>query len=113
MDVKSFLDRTNRSKADLLRELGLDPKSSLISSYIAGRSNPSFEVSVKLLQLGMTPLELFGEEIDKKLRAYYSRSLPHSVENTGFKEGMDMANKPLTRAEAIELFNELQAKKTI
>lgn len=62
MDIKAFLDRTNRSKADLLRELGLDPKSSLISAYISGRSRPSFDVVDKLIELGITAEELFGKE---------------------------------------------------
>lgn len=113
MDVKSFLDRTHRSKADLLRELGLDPKSSLISSYIAGRSNPSFEVCVKLIKLGITPLELFGEEIDRMFREYYSKNLPDSVDNPDFRKGLDIGSKPLTRDEAIALFKELQANKNV
>jgi predicted transcriptional regulator len=71
VDLDSFLTRTNRTKAGLLRELGMDPKSSLLSSYEKGRSNPSFEVVEKLIMLGMTPLEIFGKEIDDKIRSYY------------------------------------------
>lgn len=75
MDIKPFLNRTNRTKADLLRDLGMNPKSSLIAAYEKGRSNPSFDVVYKLLDLGMTPLELFGSEIEEKIRRYYVESL--------------------------------------
>ena len=67
VDIDSFLERTNRSKAGLLRELGLDPKSSLISAYEKGRSNPSYDVCAKLIELGATAKELFGEELGTKL----------------------------------------------
>ena len=67
MNLKAFLDRTGRTKAGLLRELGLDQKSSLISSYIAGRSKPSFEVAEGLVRLGVTASELFGEELGRLL----------------------------------------------
>jgi len=63
MDFDGFLERTNKSKADLLREIGLDPKSSLLSAYIAGLSMPSYDMCIKLLQCGMTIEELFGKNI--------------------------------------------------
>lgn len=65
IDVKSFLFRKGMRKADLYRELGMDPKSSLLSSYEKGRSNPSYEVCDKLLRLGMTVEELYGIEYAK------------------------------------------------
>ena len=65
IDVKSFLYRKGMRKADLYRELGMDPKSSLLSSYEKGRSNPSYEVCDKLLRLGMTVEELYGIEYAK------------------------------------------------
>ena len=61
--VESFLVRTGLSKADLLRKLGLDPKSSLIAAYITGMATPAYEMCVRLLQNGMSIEELFGEEI--------------------------------------------------
>ena len=61
IDLKSYLNRTGFSKADLCRKLGLDAKSSLLSSYEKGRSDPSYDMCVKLLQLGMTVEELFGK----------------------------------------------------
>lgn len=65
VDIESFLSRKGMSKADLCREIGKDPKSSLLSSYEKGRSNPSFEICFKLLSIGMTVEELFGIEYAK------------------------------------------------
>ena len=47
IEIERFLLRTNQSKADLLRALGEDPKSSLLSAYASGRSKPSFEMCQK------------------------------------------------------------------
>ena len=92
MDVESFLNRTGWSKADLLRELGMDPKSSLISSYIKNRSKPSFEVAEKLLKLGMTIKEMFGEEIDEIIRnAYLDEVRPGSAGDKGAMDGIEKA----------------------
>lgn len=75
MDVQSYLNRTKKTKADFLRELGKDPKSSLIAAYEKGRSDPSFAMVNKMLKLGMTPLEIFGKEIDDLIRHYYIESI--------------------------------------
>ena len=112
MDIEAFLNRTNRSKADLLRELGRDPKSSLISSYIAERAYPPYDVCQKMLLLGITPRELFGEEIDELLKSHYLNSVEPkqpAFDNKEFQEGIDGANKPLTKAEARALFLQMKA----
>lgn len=114
MDIEAFLNRTNRTKADLLRELGRDPKSSLIASYIAGRAYPPYDVCVKLLRLGITPKELFGEEIDELIRAYYLKSsdpqVPSKFESNGFKEGALLASQPMTKDEIVAMLLEMKAK---
>lgn len=73
--IDKFLERTGRSKADVLRAVGEDPKSSLLSAYASGRSKPSFEMCQKLLMQGMTVRELFGKEVEDKIKAVYSREL--------------------------------------
>lgn len=114
MDVTSFLNRTNLSKADLLRKIGKDPKSSLISAYENGTSNPSFDVALKLLKAGMTPRELFGEEIDEILKAYYlnpkNPQVPERFDNENFREGVGEANKPMTREEVIQMVMKMKAE---
>ena len=55
--------------------LGLDPKSSLISAYQSGRSNPSYEICSKLLLCGMSPKELFGELVSDKIKSFYMEHL--------------------------------------
>ena len=97
MDIKSFLDRTNLTKADVLRKLGRDPKSSLLSAYQSGASFPSFDMALNLLKLGMTPKELFGEDIDDILKAYYASSptVPPSFDTPEFREGVAKALEDL------------------
>lgn len=95
MDLKSFLDRTNLTKADVLRKLGRDPKSSLLSAYQSGASSPSFDMVLQLLKLGMTPLEMFGQEIDDILKKYYTefsaREIPSAFNTPEFREGVAKA----------------------
>lgn len=98
MDLKSFLDRTNLTKADVLRKLGRDPKSSLLSAYQSGASFPSFDMALKLLKLGMTPREMFGEEIDEILKSYLDSSapkIPQSFDSPEFREGVARALEDL------------------
>lgn len=66
VNVESFLTRKNMTKVELCSALGIDPKSSLISAYEKGRSNPSYDMCVKLLGMGMTIEELFGVSIPEK-----------------------------------------------
>lgn len=108
MDIEAFLNRTGRSKADLLRELGMDPKSSLISSYIKNRSNPSFEVAVKLLKLGMTIKEMFGEEIDAAIRKAYMNEI--RPEASGDKCAMDGVERAVVEMKARGIIKDEVAK---
>ena len=92
MDIEAFLNRTKRSKADLLRDLGRDPKSSLISSYIAGRAYPPHDVMLKLIELGITAQELFGEEIGNKLVQNSAPSIPPELSNDpDFQKGLQQS----------------------
>lgn len=106
MDIEAFLNRIKCSKADLLRQLGLDPKSSLISSYIAGRANPSHDICCKLIDCGITAQELFGDELGSML-VKNSLSFSRSSE---FQEGLQVAQKPMTRDEVIALFKSMKEK---
>lgn len=67
--IEDFLTRTGLSKADFLRLLGEDPKSSILSSYAAGRSSPSFDMCQKMILNGMLPEEIFREDVAKALYA--------------------------------------------
>ena len=79
IEIERFLLRTNQSKADLLRALGEDPKSSLLSAYASGRSKPSFEMCKKLLLQGMSISELFGDEVDEKIKLLYIETVSSSM----------------------------------
>lgn len=111
VDIDSFLERTNRSKAGLLRELGLDPKSSLISAYEKGRSNPSYDVCAKLIELGATAQELFGEELGSKL-IQNSIAVPAELANApDFQKGLQQSiDAKVSAAVKTELEKILKAK---
>lgn len=61
VDIQAFLDRTGMSGTELQEKLGVS--SSLLTQYKKGRSNPSYEMLVRLLQEGMTIEEMFGPDI--------------------------------------------------
>lgn len=54
------------SGSELQEKLGVS--SGLLSQYKAGRSNPSYDMLVKLLHEGMTIEEMFGTEVWEKVK---------------------------------------------
>lgn len=101
-DCNHFLHRNGWRQRDLAERLGLG--ASTVGMWCAGKSTPPYEVIVGLIKLGVTPSELFGEEIDSILQRFYS------VKPTGnYRE--EEGEKPITRAEAVEIFKELYRDK--
>ena len=95
VDIKSFIERLGMRKADLCRALGMDPQSSLMSSYEKGRSDPSYDKCEKLIRLGITAQELFGEELGKillenSLAIIAPKAVPPKdyLEDPAFREGV-------------------------
>lgn len=78
VDIKSFIERKGMRKADLCRALGMDSTSSLMSSYEKGRSDPSYDKCEKLIRLGITVQELFGDELGNLLLENSLRAKPQS-----------------------------------
>ncbi|MDR0517292.1 MAG: helix-turn-helix domain-containing protein [Fibromonadaceae bacterium] len=62
--IKSFRDRKRWKQADLAKELGIIQQN--ISIWEAGKGTPSFAMTKKLLELGITVEELFGVEYTEK-----------------------------------------------
>lgn len=73
----------------------------------------------------MTPRELFGEEIDEMLKAYYlnprNPQVPSGFGSGGFMEGVDVANnqdankrndanRPMTKEEIVQMIMDLKAE---
>ena len=85
IDIESFLDRMKMTKAELLRRIGEDPKSSILSAYEKGRSYPSFEMCAKLLKAGMKVAELFGIEYRV---APTPSNIPKGYDTPEFREGV-------------------------
>lgn len=76
-----------------------DPKSSLISSYIKGRSYPSFEIVLKLIELGITDEELLGKKHAEMLR-FNSKISP--------EEAKSIFDSPKFREEVEKILSEIQ-----
>lgn len=59
-DCSSFLHRMGWGQKDLAEKIGC--ATSTIGMWCVGKSYPSYSVIIQLLELGMTPKELFGEK---------------------------------------------------
>ena len=59
----SFLERKHIKAPDIAKEIGL--KRSSVYTWKAGRGFPDFQTLSKLLLMGMTTKEVFGDEIEK------------------------------------------------
>jgi transcriptional regulator with XRE-family HTH domain len=68
-----FMRRKNMSQIDLANKLGVT--SATVSMYCNGKSGITFDKVDKLIELGITPAELFGEENGKKLLGNVSPDL--------------------------------------
>lgn len=101
MDIKSFLRRNRMTKAELCRRLGVGPKSSLLNAYEKGLSNPSFEICEKLIPLGITAQELFGEELGGTL-------VGNSITKPQFPP--EIANDPDFLAGRNQAFKDIETK---
>ncbi len=77
MDLKKFSERTGKTFSAIAQELDLTP--SLVSQWHRGKSMPGYDHVCKLLDLGMSFEELFGEErwmtLKQKIEANASKSL--------------------------------------
>lgn len=94
-DCNTFLRRMGWGQKDLAKRLEIG--TSTVGMWCIGKSTPTYPVILKLLQLGMTPSELFGEEIDDILKAYYASAptVPPSFDTPEFREGVAKALEDL------------------
>jgi len=60
------MNRQKISQAELANVL--DVRQSTVSQYVSGKSGVVFDKVEKLVELGITPEELFGEATGKKMR---------------------------------------------
>jgi len=66
IDFLSFMNRKKISQTELAEVL--DVHQSAVSQYVSGKSGVVFDKVEKLVELGITPEELFGENVGKKMR---------------------------------------------
>lgn len=111
IDILSFLQRVNMTQAELSKALDTTPGN--VNRWAKREGVPSFGLCKKLLELGMTPKELFGEEIDELIKAHYMNArdpqLPKMFDNKEFREGISLANSPKLRDEIIDLVKKLKS----
>jgi len=66
IDFQSFMHRKKISQAKLAKMLNVT--SATVNMYCKGKSGMGFDKIEKLIEMGITPEELFGENAGKKLR---------------------------------------------
>jgi transcriptional regulator with XRE-family HTH domain len=66
IDFLGFMNRRKISQAELANILNVHQ--SAVSQYVSGKSGVVFDKVEKLVELGITPEELFGEVAGKKMR---------------------------------------------
>ena len=65
-NISTFMRRKNLSQSELAKILNCT--NSMVSLYISGKSGISSEKMQVLIELGITPEELFGDKFGGKLR---------------------------------------------
>ncbi|MCL2261216.1 MAG: helix-turn-helix transcriptional regulator [Fibromonadales bacterium] len=86
IDFLSFMSRQKISQSELAE--ALDVHQSAVSQYVSGKSGVVFDKVEKLVELGITPEELFGEIVGKKMRdAIIKDYLSKSGASTGSATG--------------------------
>ena len=112
IDLLSFLRRVNMTQAELSKALDTTPGN--VNRWAKREGVPSFGLCKELLKLGMTPRELFGEEIDELIKANYLKArdpkIPKTFDNKEFREGVAISNKPMTKEEIVALVLDMKSK---
>lgn len=75
--MKKFSERTGKTFSAIAQELDLTP--SLVSQWHRGKSMPGYDHVCKLLDLGMSFEELFGEERWKNLKDSIEKNAKKSI----------------------------------
>lgn len=107
MDIEAYRTRKRKSVAELADMLGV--KQAAIYNYKYGKSKPSYESIEKMLLDGAYISEIFSEEVQEVVLAAVKPTL-ESTAPEEFREGIELANRPLNREEVIALFREMKAK---
>ena len=102
MDIEAYRLRKKKSVAELADMLGV--KEAAVYNYKYGKSKPSYESIEKMLLDGAYLSEIFNKSVEEKVKGSLN------FDDKEFQEGMELANKPLTRYEAISLIKELKSK---
>ena len=91
-DCNLFLRRMNWGQKDLAERIEIG--TSTVGMWCLGKSTPSYAVIEKLFRLGITPRELFGEEIDEIIKECY-RGVDYAKTHQSDKPEPAADRKPL------------------
>lgn len=91
IDLFSFLQRKKLNQADLAR--AVETTLGNVNRWAKREGVPSYELCEKLLVLGMSVKELFGEDADKAVRSFYMNEQDASafrglIYDEEFQEGL-------------------------
>lgn len=86
-ECQKFLDRMGWDQSDLASKL--DSKQSRISNWKTGLASPRYNEILKLIDLGATIEELFGDDYAEKLKSRMNVSLDDiDVKSSDFVKGI-------------------------
>ena len=89
-DFNRFLHRKNFKQKDAAAAVGASM--GLIGTWASKKAVPSYEKIAKLIELGITAQELFGEEIGSKLVQNSAPSIPPELSNDpDFQKGLQQS----------------------
>jgi len=86
-----FMDRNGiKNQTELAQKLGVSQ--SAISSWSSGRNEPDLNCMKKMLLMGMTIAELFGEDAEQSvINGLKNKITPRSVDDAVFLEAVKKA----------------------
>lgn len=87
--IKEFLKRVRMTQYDLAEKLGCNQ--SLVAAWATGSGLPTFDKICQLIDLGISPTELFGEERAQKLLVFGNRPnyVPKDFDTPEFNAGVE------------------------
>ena len=104
-DCNSFINRKGWKQRELAQKL--DVGTSTVGMWCTGKSTPPYDVISKLIELGISPVELFGEELASKLEKNSSIAPTEGLS----PQMQEMLNHPDFIAGMKKAFDEIESMK--
>lgn len=102
LKIKEFLERKGiRRQKDLANELGVSDQT--VSNWANGETFPTHEMEDRLLRMGMTIEELFGQEIWKIVKMQAQEESKSSADETFERKAAFFMNKLFDKIDKMDL----------